>query len=83
VRGKKGGRELLEKRRGDECVFIAGEVPGWRMRSGRPLTRMHGGTCELEAESGASEGRFRHPFHRALIRGLYRFKLVLWSCGPR
>jgi hypothetical protein len=33
VREDERGRELLEKRRGDECVFIPGEGPGWRMSS--------------------------------------------------
>jgi len=46
VRGKKGGRELLEKRRGDEYVFIPGEGPGLADEVGfdampdtRPLNR--------------------------------------------
>jgi hypothetical protein len=43
VRGQKGGRELLEKRRGTSASLYMAKGPGWQMRSGATMPDAAGG----------------------------------------
>ena len=43
MRGQKGGRELLEKRRGTSASLYLAKGPGWQMMSGATMPDAAGG----------------------------------------